>query len=478
MASEQRLASTSSTEGSSAVHGAHVSPQTAKEMQAETEQAPTPARQPPQLGQETFWSPRVRAQRAAYLKAIGSTTLIICIFVWAIMSMYWGSVWKEIDLSPNLDGWIINRDSGEIGSAVQEALLAANEGAKPHSTWTVIDPNRFPTQEEVDYQVTNTLATWIVVTVEENATAKLEQARANGDASWDPRSVVSLTYATSRNFQALPSVVLAPATATLNKALAQLSSQLAKQYLSSIATNQTAINNLANAPQTIANPIIAVNRDLRPYDVPVAIAVLVVGLIYLCILAFNATMANFGGRQGLQPFLRYRSLVAMRIIAPLVCYFFMSLMISLLNIPFNVPFGRTFSYGAGFMTWWAATFVGMCVLGLVTECAISLVGPRFIGFALVFWIIINVSVANLPIELSPSFYQYGYSMPFYNIRQIYIKIIFDVGQRVEMLKYFGILWAWLAVILITFPVWIHLEQRSAQKARQAQQKGPKNAGSS
>jgi hypothetical protein len=447
-------------------------------MQAETEQAPTPARQPPQLGQETFWSPRVRAQRAAYLKAIGSTTLIICIFVWAIMSMYWGSVWKEIDLSPNLDGWIINRDSGEIGSAVQEALLAANEGAKPHSTWTVIDPNRFPTQEEVDYQVTNTLATWIVVTVEENATAKLEQARANGDASWDPRSVVSLTYATSRNFQALPSVVLAPATATLNKALAQLSSQLAKQYLSSIATNQTAINNLANAPQTIANPIIAVNRDLRPYDVPVAIAVLVVGLIYLCILAFNATMANFGGRQGLQPFLRYRSLVAMRIIAPLVCYFFMSLMISLLNIPFNVPFGRTFSYGAGFMTWWAATFVGMCVLGLVTECAISLVGPRFIGFALVFWIIINVSVANLPIELSPSFYQYGYSMPFYNIRQIYIKIIFDVGQRVEMLKYFGILWAWLAVILITFPVWIHLEQRSAQKARQAQQKGPKNAGSS
>lgn len=460
------------------MHGAHDSPQTAKEMQAETEQAPTPARQPPQLGQETFWSPRVRAQRAAYLKAIGSTTLIICIFVWAIMSMYWGSVWKEIDLSPNLDGWIINRDSGEIGSAVQEALLAANEGAKPHSTWTVIDPNRFPTQEEVDYQVTNTLATWIVVTVEEDATAKLEQARANGDASWDPRSVVSLTYATSRNFQALPSVVLAPATATLNKALAQLSSQLAKQYLSSIATNQTAINNLANAPQTIANPIIAVNRDLRPYDVPVAIAVLVVGLIYLCILAFNATMANFGGRQGLQPFLRYRSLVAMRIIAPLVCYFFMSLMISLLNIPFNVPFGRTFSYGAGFMTWWAATFVGMCVLGLVTECAISLVGPRFIGFALVFWIIINVSVANLPIELSPSFYKYGYSMPFYNIRQIYIKIIFDVGQRVEMLKYFGILWAWLAVILITFPVWIHLEQRSAQKARQAQQKGPKNAGSS
>lgn len=441
-----------------------------KETMDESPDAATPARQPPQLGQETFWSPRLRTQRAAYLKAMGLTTLMIMLIVWAIISIYWGSVWKEIDLSPNLNGWIVNRDTGAVGSAVQEALLAANDGPKPHSTWALIEPTRYPTQDQLDYQVTNTLSTWIIVTVAENATAKLEEARANGDASYDPRSLISVTYATSRNFQVVPPMVLAPATATLNQALSRLSSQLAGQYLASIAGNQTAINNLANAPQTIASPFILNDRDLRPYDVPVAIAVLVVGLIYLCILAFTATMANFGARQGLQPFLRYPSLVAMRIGAPLVCYFFMSLMISLLNIPFKVPFGRTFSYGAGFMTWWCATFVGMCVLGLVTECAVSLVGPRFIGFCLVFWIIINVSVANLPIELSPSFYKYGYSMPFYSIRQIYIKIIFDIGQRVELLKYFGILWAWLAVILLTFPIWIHLERRSAHKARQAQQK--------
>ena len=441
-----------------------------KEPAEESTTATTPARQPPQLGQEAFWSPRLRAQRGAFLKAMGFTTLFIMIAVWAVISIYWGSVWKEIDLSPNLNAWIINRDTGAIGTAVQDALLAANNGPKPHSTWKVIDPARFPTQDKADYEVTNTLSTWMIVTVAEDATAKLAEARASGNASWDPRSLVSLTYATSRNFQVVPSMVLAPATATLNKAIAQLSVQLAGTYLASIAGNQTAIDNLARAPQAIASPIILNNRDLRPYDVPVAIAVLVVGLIYLCILAFNATMANFGARQGLQPFLRYRSLVAMRIFAPLVCYFFMSLMISLLNIPFEVPFGRTFSYGAGFMTWWCATFVGMCVLGLVTECFISLVGPRFIGFALVFWIIVNVSVANLPIELSPSFYRYGYSMPFYSIRQIYIKIIFDVGQRVELLKCFGILWAWLAVILLTFPIWIRLEQRSAQKARQAEQK--------
>ncbi|EST06999.1 protein of unknown function DUF3533 [Kalmanozyma brasiliensis GHG001] len=435
----------------------------------ESSTAATPARQPPQLGQETFWSPRLRAQRGEYLKAVGGATVFVMIAIWAVVSIYWGSVWKEIDLSPNLNAWVINRDNGAVGSAVQEALLAANTGAKPHSTWTVIDPARYPNQDQIDYEITNAQSVWLVVTVAEGATAKLEQARANGDASYDPTSLVSLSYATARNFQVVPSMVLSPAMKTLQQAMTQLGSQFAAEYLSGAAGNQTAINNLARAPQTLVSPVILNQRDLRPYDVPVAIAVLVVGLIYLCILAFITTMAGFGARQPLQPFLRFRSLVAMRITVPLVAYFFTSLMISLLNIAFEVPFGRTFSYGAGFMIWWATTFVGMCVLGFVTECAISLVGPKFIGLSLVFWIIINVSVANLPIELSPSFYRYGYAMPFYNIRMIYVKIIFDVGQRIEILKHFGILWAWLVVVLLTLPLWMHLERKPVMKARQAAQ---------
>ncbi|SPC68172.1 related to SNG1  len=460
----------SSTEGANST--AHHTPTHAmndKEMADESVAAATPARQPPQLGQESLWSPRIREQRIGYIKTMGFVTLFITIVIWAVMSIYWGSVWKEIDLSPNLTAWIVNGDSGAVGAAVQEALLAANNGPKPHSTWLVVDPARFPTQEQLDYEVTNTMSTWMIVEIVQHATAKLEHARVNGDASWDPRSLVSATYATSRNFQVVPSMVLSPATTTLNKVLAQLNTQLAGEYLATIAGNATAVNNLANAPQTIASPIVLNSRDLRPYNVAVAIAVLVVGLIYVAILAFNATMANFAARQGLLPYLKFRSLVALRIVAPLVWYFFMSLMVSLLNIAFEVPFGRTFSYGAGFMTWWAVTFVGMCVLGFVTECAMSLVGQKFVGFALVFWIILNVSTVSFPIELSPSLYKYGYMMPFYSIRQVYNKVIFDIGEPVEILKWFGILWAWLVVIFLTLPFWIRMEQRSVLEARLAQQ---------
>ena len=58
-------------------------------------------------------------------------------------------------------------------------------------------------------------------------------------------------------------MVLSPATTTLNKALAQLSTQLAGEYLATIAGNATAVNNLGNAPQTIASPIVLNSRDLR-----------------------------------------------------------------------------------------------------------------------------------------------------------------------------------------------------------------------
>lgn len=384
-----------------------------------------------------------------------------------------------MDLSPQLNGWIVNRDGGDIGNGIEQALLAANTGAKPHITWTVIDPNRFATQDDLDFQVTNSMATWIVVDIAQGSTTALQQARANGDASWNPRSVVSLTYATARNFQAIPAVVTSPTTMILNQALARIGATSASEYLMSIANNPAAVTALANAPTTIAQPVVPMMRDLRPYDVSVAIALLVVGLIYLCILAFNVTMAGLGARGPLQPFLRYRSLVAVRILGPLTCYFFMSLMITLLNVAFEVPYGRTFSYGAGFMIWWATTFTGMAVLGLVTECFLSLLGPKFVAFTLLFWIIINVSVANLPLELSPSFYKYGVIMPFYNIRAVYNKVIFNVGERIEILKYNGILWAWLVVILLTFPIWIKLEQRSAIKERQkaAAQKEEKNSSS-
>lgn len=50
---------------------------------------------------------------------------------------------------------------------------------------------------------------------------------------------------------------------------------------------------------------------------------------------------------------------------------------------------------------------------------------------------------------------------------IYTTIIFDVGQQIHILKHIGILWAWAAILFLTFPFWVWYEQRASLKAKGA-----------
>lgn len=84
-----------------------------------------------------------------------------------------------------------------------------------------------------------------------------------------------------------------------------------------------------------------------------------------------------------------------------------------------------------------------------------------------FIIIINVSVANLPIALQVSLFNYGYAMPFYNLRQAYVSIIYNTGRHVDLLKYMGVLLAWILLFFLTLPIWFWLERRSERKAAAA-----------
>jgi hypothetical protein len=68
-----------------------------------------------------------------------------------------------------------------------------------------------------------------------------------------------------------------------------------------------------------------------------------------------------------------------------------ALLFAMINLPFEVNFGAHFSYAGGFFFWAFSTYLGMLALGLAVELALSVIGPKFIGFFLVCWIIVNVS---------------------------------------------------------------------------------------
>ena len=134
-----------------------------------------------------------------------------------------------------------------------------------------------------------------------------------------------------------------------------------------------------------------------------------------------------------------------------------------------------FTYGAGFMVYWMCTLCGIVVFMLCLESVITVFTPKFIGVFLVLFIISNVSVSNSELKLQPSFYLYGYAMPFYNLRRIYLAIMFNVGERLKILKYIGIIWAWIFAVAASFAliIWIeYLKRFKAHKKSLEQNKSP------
>lgn len=305
-----------------------------------------------------FWSPEVAAPRKAYLIGIARITILVSLLVWSAFALYWGSLYREYFETSRLHGWIVNRDpTGVIGQNVSAAVQAISDSPSlGHITWDVIDPNMY-TNQQIDYEVAVEEGPWAVLIITQDATQRLETARANGDASYQGTSALTLVYSESRNQQVVPGLVVSGFTNQIQPTLRSISAQLAAQFLTANANNPAALQTAARAPNTISGAVALGTSNLRPYySNPYNSAVLAatyVGLIYLVILAFNTVMANFQFRQGLSRRLKLSSHIAMRLLVPIIIYFWLSLMFTLLQAAFHLDFnGWQKGYGAGFMVFW------------------------------------------------------------------------------------------------------------------------------
>lgn len=91
------------------------------------------------------------------------------------------------------------------------------------------------------------------------------------------------------------------------------------------------------------------------------------------------------------PYLTTKSYILYRLAVPLIGYMPVALLFAMINLPFRIDFGAHFTYAGGFFLWAFSTYLGMVAMGLAVEFALTVIGPQFIGFFLVCWIIVNVS---------------------------------------------------------------------------------------
>ncbi|KAL1690683.1 hypothetical protein GGG16DRAFT_55197 [Schizophyllum commune] len=389
--------------------------------------------------------------RKMYIKVIFGGIVMIAVIIFGIFSIYWGALWK-IPAHP-LKGWVIDFDGDRIGSTVSNALVQSSAGGSKIN-WIPRYASEFRNGDsDIADAILNEKA-WIAVIINREATSTLQHAIASADASYNGSSALTAYGVEARSENAYRTILNPVLQSTMQQIAAQFSRQTAAQVANS--TNISEI--LRNAPQLITQPVSYTLVNIRPFDVPVASAVTFVGCIYQVILAFFVVMIAGGAREasGLERKLTTMSLIHVRMTTSFVAYFILSLLYSLLSLAFQVPFDRRYGH-AGFVIFWMVNYVGMLALGLALEAMITLLTVRFIPFFLLLWIISNISVAFMPIEVLPAVFRYGYGFPVYNISHAIRSIIF--GSKNTLGLNFGIIIAWAAVSCVTLPLFQWIARR-------------------
>jgi len=199
----------------------------------------------------------------------------------------------------------------------------------------------------------------------------------------------------------------------LNGFVATFSKQKAQEVSQASSTNLTALQNALTLPIPVsytkfnlAYIRIVCRSDRRPLKPLVGEAATQIGLIYLIVVAFFGVLFyapvhfQFAGKIPTAEYYAYRLLM------PIISYFFLSLLYTVLSIIWGINFNTHYGH-AGFMIYWMLSWISMLALGLPVENIHNAFGPPWTQMFFIFWVISNVITGFFPNEILSNFYKWG-----------------------------------------------------------------------
>lgn len=262
-----------------------------------------------------YWSPELKHVRKESWTKFGITTVLLCAFIIACLSIYWGVfVHAEKNLSSlvvyvvDFDGQVAPYNDLSIEPVVGPAvvrlaqqMVASSQPTLGYGSLPASDFDGDPLQVRkavYDWEC------WAAIIVMPNATSMLLSAVQNGNTSYDPRGAMQLVYQDARDdtnwyvhCRWSSSIVaanrryrfdfMAPLiTEFQTQATSTVGEQWARQILQEATNNQTLARNIAQVPQAISPAVGFSTYNLRPFYPYVAIPAVSIGLIYLIIISF------------------------------------------------------------------------------------------------------------------------------------------------------------------------------------------------
>lgn len=427
----------------------------------------------------SFFNPHFKNERVVLVKQYMGIYLFMIACILGIFSIYWGSAYQRFSRLPNLKMLVVIEDEAingvepYIGNTLRSIIESPT--AQKLGGWDIVDLEEFnksaqeynnTVKEEITRQIHHQLY-WTSIYVPKNASYTYKQYIEGNENSINATDLIYSIYETGRDFMNMNSYVT-PQVQKIEKMW--LSSQEGLTQLFNESESFT-----INQVRKLTEAVTFVYEDKIPYTDPVLSAPSQVGLIYIIIITFFTvnSFADINQRVS-QMGLKFRSYILFRICSSYMSYFFLSLGYSLVTLAFQVDFTPAFGR-SGFLVYWMCSYITMIAVGLMNEVAFMVLlmyFPPFVGFWLLFWVLINISSTFAPIALCPEFYRFGYAMPVHNSFEL-TKVIFFNTYKGQMGRNIGILFAWIVFDTIAFclllkPFGKKMKQKAIAKAKDEQ----------
>lgn len=431
---------------------------------------------------------------------------ILAVFILSVMSIYWAVLFHFERNISSLVVYVVDFDGQTapytsvtplLGPMITQMTEEMQRSLMPHLGYVTMPPSAFNNDPIQVRQAVYDQKAWAAIVVNSNATALLQQAVQQGNASYEPLGACQITYVSARNQDTHNAYILPQ----LSRLQTEITSSFGTMWTTMVLQNTSIpLTNLQRAPQAL-NPAIGFSQySLRPFAPAVATPAVTIGLIYLIIISFFSFSFYLPIHmkllipKGHAP-LKFWQFIVWRWSATLSAYCLLSLAYSLISLAFQIPFANPTAaatevaenpnaFGkATFVVYWMINYVGMIALGLACENMAMLVGQPWTALWLIFWVITNVSTSFYSLELAPRFYYWGYAWPlcnsefyplcdsfrlssvshmhcleFRNIRSNQIRAVVEASRTTlfnlhsRMGLNFGVLFVWCAINTALFPL--------------------------
>ncbi len=363
--------------------------------------------------------------------------VILATFILVVLSKYWAVLIHVEQNIASLVVYVVDFD-GQIapytgitpilGPMVTRITEETLRSPMPHLGYVRMPPSAFDNDPLQVRQAIFDEHAWAAIIVNSNATAMLQQAVQQGNASYDPIGACQVIWVEARDQDTYNGYIFP----RLNSLQTEITSSFGKMWTTMVLQDTNIpLTNLERAPQALSPAIGFPKYSLRPFAPAVATPAITIGLIYLIIVSFFSFSFYLPIHMKLitpegHPPLKFWQYIAWRWFATIISYSFLSLAYSLISLAFHIPLAHPTAPGtevasnpnaygkATFVVYWMINFVGMTALGLACENVAQLVGQPWTALWLIFWVISNVSTSFYALELTPRFYYWGFAWPLRN----------------------------------------------------------------